>query len=85
MKNELCIIRPGVAMFNGHVYSWFNKRKPGLVRHEVFFGKTDRNLLNMDWLYLLDRKTITEKHTAFIVRRGMNSMNILKRLLRGRQ
>lgn len=39
MKNELCIISPGVAMFNGHVYSWFNERKPGLVRHEVFFGK----------------------------------------------
>lgn len=43
MKNELCIISPGVAMFNGHVYSWFNERKPGLVRHEVFFGKNRRN------------------------------------------
>ena len=39
MNDELSIVNPGVAMFNGHVYLWFNERKPGLVRHEVFFGK----------------------------------------------
>ena len=39
MNDELSIVNPGVAMFNGHVYSWFNKRKPGLVRHEVFREK----------------------------------------------
>jgi hypothetical protein len=39
MNDELSIVNPGVTVLNGHIYVWFDRRKDGLVRHEVFFGK----------------------------------------------
>lgn len=42
MKEEFCIVPSGVFYANGHIYRCFNKRKPGLVRHEIFFGTANR-------------------------------------------
>ena len=39
---EFCIVPSGVFYASGHIYRWFDKREPGLVRHEIFFGRANR-------------------------------------------
>ena len=44
MNDELSIVNPGVTVLNGHIYVWFDRRKDGLVRHEVFFWEKQTTL-----------------------------------------
>lgn len=39
---EFCIVPSGVFYANGHIYRWSDKRESGLVRHEIFFGRANR-------------------------------------------
>lgn len=67
MKNELCIISPGVAMFNGHVYSWF---KNGRVV-SCAFEKND-NYKNGRLRHLPEKECMKYKNNRQIKRMERN-------------